>query len=31
LSEGSEVVVGLLAVAGSGSERGQPGISLGGK
>ncbi|HET8934801.1 MAG TPA: efflux RND transporter periplasmic adaptor subunit [Polyangiales bacterium] len=31
LAEGAEVVVGLLAVAASGSDRGQPGISLGGK
>jgi HlyD family secretion protein len=31
LSEGSQVAVGLQAAAISGSERGQPGISLGGK
>jgi hypothetical protein len=31
LAEGAQVVVGLLAAAGSGSDRGQPGISLGGK
>lgn len=31
LAEGAQVVVGLLAAAGSGSERAQPGISLGGK
>jgi len=31
LREGSQVAVGLLAAAVSGNERGQPGISLGGK
>lgn len=31
LAEGAQVAVGLLAAAGSGNERGQPGISLGGK
>jgi HlyD family secretion protein len=31
LAEGAEVAVGLLAASVSGNERGQPGISLGGK
>jgi HlyD family secretion protein len=31
LAEGTEVAVGLLAVSGASSERGGPGISLGGK